>query len=164
VEIAKRLLGYRTPTGDLFAIVAPIGIALGRIGCVLHGCCLGRACEPGWFTISDATGLARWPAAPMELIFNLCAAGVLFVLRSKGILRGQLFHIYLIAYGIFRFGHEFLRETPRVIGGMSGYQIAALLIIGLGGVGFVLRERQREALGVSAVVPNAATASEEGIA
>ena len=35
VEIAKRLLGYRGVTGDWFAIVAPVGIMLGRIGCLL---------------------------------------------------------------------------------------------------------------------------------
>src|SRR5215204_822482 len=39
VELAKRILHYTQATGDRFAIVAPIGIMLGRIGCVLHGCC-----------------------------------------------------------------------------------------------------------------------------
>src|ERR1019366_2541589 len=30
----------------------------------------GRGCEPAWFTVNDAAGLARWLAAWMELIFN----------------------------------------------------------------------------------------------
>ena len=42
VEMAKRLVGYRKPTGDFFAVVAPIGIGLGRFSCILHGCCLGQ--------------------------------------------------------------------------------------------------------------------------
>src|SRR5687768_16697409 len=36
VEIAKATSGYDHPTGDLFAMVAPLGIILGRIGCLLH--------------------------------------------------------------------------------------------------------------------------------
>lgn len=46
VEIAKRLIGHTQPTGDGFAVVVPIGLTLGRIGCFLSGCCLGCACEP----------------------------------------------------------------------------------------------------------------------
>jgi phosphatidylglycerol:prolipoprotein diacylglycerol transferase len=54
----------------------------------------------------------------------------------------QHFHIYLIAYGIFRFAHEFVRDTPRILGPLSGYQIAALGVAMLGAIGFVLRQRQ----------------------
>src|SRR5437773_4428025 len=37
VEIAKRFTGYRSATGDWFAIISPVSIMLGRLGCVLHG-------------------------------------------------------------------------------------------------------------------------------
>jgi prolipoprotein diacylglyceryltransferase len=56
-------------------------------------------------------------------------------------LRGQHFHVYLMAYGAFRFAHEFLRATPRVTGGFSGYQIAALACVALGAWRFVVRAR-----------------------
>jgi len=46
VEIAKRLVGYQGVTGDWFAVIAPIGIMLGRVGCVPHSCCPSQACEP----------------------------------------------------------------------------------------------------------------------
>ena len=46
VEIAKKAIGYSAPTGDWFAIVAPVGIALGRVGCLRHGCCTGVVCSP----------------------------------------------------------------------------------------------------------------------
>lgn len=141
VEIAKRLLGYRGVTGDWFAVIVPISIMLGRIGCVLHGCCLGRACGASWFTISDAAGVARWPAALVELLFNAVMLGVILLLRRKQILPGQLFHVYLMAYGLFRFAHEFLRATPHIAGVFTGYQIAALAVAALGIVGFVLRRR-----------------------
>lgn len=139
VEIAKRLTGYRGVTGDWFATIVPLAVALGRVGCATHGCCLGRVCEASWFTVTDAAGVARWPAAQVELGFNLAAAAALFALRRAGKLPGQHFHIYLIAYGSFRFAHEFERATPVVVAGLSGYQIAAFALVALG----IFRFRQR---------------------
>jgi phosphatidylglycerol:prolipoprotein diacylglycerol transferase len=141
VEIAKRLLGYRGTTGDWFAVIVPVGIVLGRVGCILNGCCLGRACEPSWFMMNDANGVARWPAALVELLFNALMLGVILILRRQKILPGQHFHIYLMAYGIFRFFHEFLRDTPQIVGPISGYQIAALGIFALGAAGYARRRQ-----------------------
>jgi phosphatidylglycerol:prolipoprotein diacylglycerol transferase len=108
---------------------------------VLHGCCLGVVCQPAWFTVNDATGGARWPAAQVELLFNVIALAVLGGMRWRKLMPGQLFHLYLMAYGAFRFGHEFWRETPQILGPISGYQLAALLLFGLGAVRFWQRRR-----------------------
>jgi phosphatidylglycerol---prolipoprotein diacylglyceryl transferase len=143
VEIAKRLLGYRGVTGDWFAVIVPVAIMLGRVGCVLHGCCLGRVCEASWFTMNDAAGIARWPAAKVEFIFNALMLGVILLLRRRKLLPGQHFHIYLMAYGLFRFVHEFLRDTPQILGPVSGYQIASLCIAALGTTGFIVRHRDQ---------------------
>lgn len=142
VEIIKRSLKYPGTTGDWFAVIVPVGIILGRIGCFLNGCCLGRVCEPSWFTLNDANGVARWPCVPIEFLFNALMLGVILLLRWGRIAQGQLFHIYLMAYGIFRFLHEFLRDTPRILGPVSGYQIAALLLALVGFFGFIARRRQ----------------------
>jgi phosphatidylglycerol---prolipoprotein diacylglyceryl transferase len=142
VEIAKHLVGYPRPTGDWFAMVAPLSIMIGRVGCVLHGCCLGQPCDPGWFTVSDAAGQPRWPAAQVELIFNAIALGGVLLLRRWKLWPGQHFHFYLVAYGLFRFAHEFLRATPHILGPISGYQLAALAVALLGFVGFERRRRQ----------------------
>jgi phosphatidylglycerol---prolipoprotein diacylglyceryl transferase len=142
VEITKRILKYSGTTGDWFAVIVPIGILLGRIGCFLNGCCLGRVCEPSWFTLNDVNGVARWPSVPVEFLFNALLLGVILLLRWGRIARGQLFHIYLMAYGIFRFFHEFLRDTPQILGPISGYQIAALGIFALGLAGYILRQKQ----------------------
>ena len=56
-------------------------------------------------------------------------------------LTGQHFHLYLIAYGIFRFAHEFWRATPDMLAGLSGYQITALFMVCFA----VIRFRQRQA-------------------
>jgi phosphatidylglycerol:prolipoprotein diacylglycerol transferase len=142
VEIAKRVVQYRNTTGDWFAVIAPVGIMLGRVGCVLHGCCLGHVCEPSWFTVNDIHGVPRWPAAQVELLFNALALGVVLLLRWRKILPGQHFHLYLIAYGVFRFVHEFWRETPAILGPLTGYQIAAVAMVLLGVVRFISRRKQ----------------------
>jgi phosphatidylglycerol:prolipoprotein diacylglycerol transferase len=77
---------------------------------------------------------------------------VFLVLRRRRILSGQHFHLYLIAYGLFRFWHEYMRATPRLHGGITGYQIAALSVAGLGILGFV---RRRHAQSDTPVVPAA---------
>src|SRR5207249_3260336 len=163
--------GYTSVTGDWFALIAPIGIVFGRVGCWWQGCCLGSECRPAWFTLNDTHGVARWPAVPVEMLFNALALGAILLLRGRarhsvsaevdvgtsgahGVTRptseslvrgpkypflGQHFHLYLMAYGVFRFAHEFWRDTPRLVGLISGYQIAALVVGGLGLIGFIQR-------------------------
>ncbi len=115
VEIAKKVLGYRHTTGDRFAMLLPVPLILGRIGCLNAGCCGGAMC---------AFGL--WPAVPVEMGFQLAALLALLVMRRNRWQTGQHFHLYLMAYGIFRIAHEFLRATPKPFFGISGYQIFAL--------------------------------------
>lgn len=141
VELAKQLTGYTQATGDWFAVIAPMGIVLGRIGCLWQGCCLGKVCAPAWWAINDGRGVARWPAVPVEIGFNLLAMLFFLALRRRHLLVGQHFHIYLMAYGAFRFVHELLRATPRIGGNISGYQIAALICVALGAWRFVARAR-----------------------
>ena len=63
------------------------------------------------------------------------------VAPQRAILAGQHFHLYLIGYGLFRFAHEFLRATPRVGPGFTGYQVAALAVAALGVSGFIRRAK-----------------------
>lgn len=136
VEGAKRLLGYEAATGDWFATIVPWGIILGRVGCLFHGCCGGVACSSSWFSMRDGTGVDRWPSVPVEILFNLLCLAVFWRLRRRKILTGQHFHVYLIAYGLFRFVHEFARDCPRIAGPFTGYQVAALAVMALGLAGF----------------------------
>ena len=140
VEGAKRWVGYTSPTGDTFAVITPLGVALGRIGCWLHGCCLGHACPAAWYTVPDRSGVARWPAVPLEFAFNALAFAAGLFLSRRRCLSGQLFHVYLMAYGLFRFAHEFARDTPRVLGPFSGYHVAAVAVMALGAVRYSRRQ------------------------
>jgi phosphatidylglycerol:prolipoprotein diacylglycerol transferase len=143
VELTKRFVGYQRTTGDDFALIAPISIGLGRVGCLLHGCCLGIVCRPEWYALRDAQGTPRWPAVTVELAFNLCAFVIFLFLRHRKILAGQHFHLYLIGYGLFRFVHEFARATPKIAGPFSGYHFAALGLILFGAICFVHRWNTR---------------------
>lgn len=115
VELAKRATDYRAVTGDRFALILPLPLILGRLGCLHAGCCKGIAIGGG-----------HWPAVSVEIAFQLGALAGLLLLRWRRCLPGQHFHLYLMAYGLFRFVHEFLRATPKPFAGMSGYQLIAL--------------------------------------
>ncbi len=128
VEGGKKLAGYGEPTGDVFALAVPVGVMLGRVGCLLHGCCQGVACSGGWWAVTGVDGLVRWPAAWVEFGFNAAAALVLWVLYRAGAFKHQLFHLYLMGYALFRIAHEPMRDTPRVVWGVSGYQVLALVL------------------------------------
>lgn len=132
VEGVKKLSGLRQTTGDWFALVVPLGCALGRLGCIAQGCCPGAVCPPGSSpALTDAAGTLRWPAAHLELLFQLLFLSLALTLQKFHALRGQRFHLYLISYGIFRFWHEFHRATPSppwLPGGLTVYQIAALAL------------------------------------
>lgn len=135
VEFAKKLAGHEEPTGDWFALMVPFGIALGRVGCLRYGCCLGEKCNPEkWYALVDQTGVSRWPAVPLELAFNLLFIIVILPFQKSGNGKGQLFHAYIISYGIFRFWHGFYRATPDVFWGLSGYQIGAIALALLGAI------------------------------
>lgn len=145
VEWTKSKIGHWAPTGDSFALVVPFSLMLGRVGCLAAGCCPGVpwADHTAW-TLTDAAGVPRWPAVPVELLFN--AAFLVWAWtqgRHRERLRGQLFHIYLLAYGGFRLLHEPLRDTPRWGGGVTGYQLLALLLVLMGAVRYRQRGRAR---------------------
>jgi len=146
VEWTKRALDYRATTGDRFAIVVPAGLFLGRLGCLSHGCCLGSPCDASaWFALTGPDGTPRWPVVPAELAFHaLAATTALALARSRTrLLEGQRFHAYLVAYGLFRFATEFLRETPRIAGPFTGYHLAAIALITLGIVRALQRHQPR---------------------
>ena len=138
--LAKRHVGYTSTTGDDFALIAPVSIGLGRVGCLLHGCCLGMPWAPRWYALADTDGILRWPAVPVELAFNGLAFLTFLALRRRSILPGQHFHLYLIGYGLFRFGHECVRATPRILGPFSGYHFVALGVSIFGLICFLRRQ------------------------
>jgi len=137
-EIAKPMMGYSMPPNDRFATLLPFTIALGRVGCVMAGCCLGLPCD-GWCAVRAADGVPRYPATLFEMIFQLAVGALFVVLVKRGLLYGRLFSLYLVLYGAFRFLTEFIRDTPKFFGGYSGYQALSLVMIALGAAFFLKR-------------------------
>lgn len=137
-EIAKPIMGYVMPPNDRFAALLPFTIAIGRLGCLTAGCCQGSVCN-NWLAMPGFDGQPRYPIALLEITFQI-STGVLFMLMLKRrLLFGRLFSVYLIAYGVFRFVSEFVRDTPKYFGGLSGYQLLALVMIVLGTAFFLKR-------------------------
>lgn len=143
VEITKHLTGHKQSTGDAFAVIVPVGILLGRVGCYVNGCCLGKPVA-GVFAARDVNGIARWPAPFIEGAFQVVIFITILLMQRRGVLRDRLFFFYLIAYGLFRFAHEFMRDTPKVFHGLSGYQFISLAMAVLGWV--MLRQRTKTML------------------
>lgn len=121
VEGAKWKLGIRRSTGDLFALALPAGEAVGRIGCYLNGCCYG--------VDYDGPG-AIWQHGAWRFPAQLCSSFValtLFVVLLWAYLRvrlpeGRLFTLYLLGFGITRFGLEFVRWRESLVFGLSPMQ------------------------------------------
>jgi len=139
-EAVKPLVNYRLPPNDRFAAVLPFSVAIGRVGCVLTGCCGGLTHE-GFVSIHDAQGVSRWPTQLFELVFQLAIGVTFMALVRRRALHGRLFSLYLVLYGLFRFATEFLRDTPKWFAPLSVYQLLALAMVLVGGVMFAWRTR-----------------------
>lgn len=141
-EIAKPLVNYQLPPNDRFAINLALAIALGRIGCLLAGCCRGVPYEGPFATTVSEDGVARFPAQAVEIFFHLAMAGVLYTLWQRNILFARLFTVYLVSYGAFRFLSEFWRDTAKVFGGLSGYQLIAIVMCLVGIIALLARQNR----------------------
>jgi len=137
-EAAKPLLSYDIPPNDRFAMILPFSIGIGRIGCLIAGCCRGVPWD-GPIAITYSDHIARHPAQAYEIAFHVSMGLVLRALWQRQVLFGRHFALYLAAYGVFRYFTEFLRETPKAFAGLSAYQWMALAMVLAGSVTIALR-------------------------
>jgi phosphatidylglycerol---prolipoprotein diacylglyceryl transferase len=139
-ELLKPLLRYHEPPNNRFATILPFSIAIGRVGCLFAGCCLGIEWHGPW-AMADAEGILRHPAALYDLVFHVILGVIFIVMSRRKLLPGRFFAIHLIAYGIFRFSIEPLRDTRDYLGPLSAYQLFALAMIPCGLYGLTRRLR-----------------------
>jgi len=140
-EAAKPLLHYDIPPNDRFAVILPFTIGIGRIGCIIVGCCRGLPWDGPW-AITYGDGIPRHPAPLYEMLFNVAMGFVLLALCRRQILFGRLFALYLVAYGTFRFLIEFIRETAKPYLGLSAYQLLCIVMIVAGAWALIVRSRR----------------------
>src|SRR6185437_16040454 len=93
VELAKRAMGLRARTGDLFAVPLCIGIAVGRIGCFFAGLAddtYGRATSLPW-GVDFGDGLKRHPTQLYEIVFLALLAWALTRMARRTHPEGAVF-------------------------------------------------------------------------
>jgi len=139
-HLAKRLVGYRQRTGDLFAPAVALGMAVGRIGCLLTEL-PGTPTDSGWGIVLSAeqaarlggpAGVALHPSFGYEIAFHLLAFAVLWGwLRHQPIAPGETLTLYLASYGVFRFAVEFVRGNEVVFASLTRPQLFLLLTVPL---------------------------------
>lgn len=141
-EVTKRIVGYRSSTGELFTPAVALGMAIGRIGCFLTEQ-IGTATALPWgITLSPAvaanvpncpqcvTGAALHPSFLYEILFHAIAFIALWVTRDT-LAEGRSFKLYLFGYGLFRLAVEFVRGNPEMAFGLSGSQLFLLVTLPL---------------------------------
>lgn len=84
------------------------------------------------------------PTPVYEFLAGLVLFGILWSLRKKFTVDGQVFSLYLIMAGSARFLVELLRINPRVLLGLSEAQLISIGIIIIGIIGSILLNQQRE--------------------
>ena len=122
---------YDLPPGkafDLFAPVLPLSHAVGRVGCLLTGCCYGKE-TTAWpaMVLPDYWGVwaSRYPTRIVSIAANLliCATLLLFERHATRRSRrgwpfdGFLFLAYVELYCLQRFFFEFWRADMLVLFG-----------------------------------------------
>ncbi len=147
--MARRLKLRFWSLADLYARALAVGLGIGRIGCLLAGCCYGRPTGGEWgCTTVYAYGL-RHPSQLYETFLLLALFLFLTWRMTKPRRLGQLFGLFLAGYGCARFLAEFFREGERVAAGLSLGQIVSL---GLVAAGAAIHRARRESEPVQAKV------------
>ncbi|TCL60904.1 phosphatidylglycerol:prolipoprotein diacylglycerol transferase [Hydrogenispora ethanolica] len=139
---------YPWTLADLLAPFIALGYSLVRIGCLLNGCCYGKASGLPWAlpcAYGDAT--LRHPTQLYSLVGSL----VLFVILWRNLdhhrFPGFLFLLYVGLYSMLRFGVEFFRVGPMVFPWLSLAQLVCLLMAGTAfGLIWAFDRRQRRRL------------------
>jgi len=130
VEIAKWACDIRVKTGDSFSVPVAASVGIGRVACFVGGCCYGTPTGVPWAVVfPHVDSLPRHPTQLYEAAFHLTMAVVLYALQRRGVFRGQLIKLYILAYLAYRFATEFIRPEVRLWQGLTGYQWAALALM-----------------------------------
>ena len=131
-------------------VVAPgiiLSQAVGRVGCLLNGCCYGLETLLPWSIVYThpnsfcPVGVAVHPTQAYEIIWNLLVFGVLLKLRGRLKPDGSLYMIYISLYSVWRLGADFLREGTSFIFGLHQAQVVAIIVLAITIPLLVLRTR-----------------------
>jgi phosphatidylglycerol:prolipoprotein diacylglycerol transferase len=137
---------YRLPmwtTADLFAPGIAHGHVIGRVGCLMAGCCFGKPADLPWaitFTnpaaalnVGTPLGIPLHPTQLYDAFAELIILMVLLMTERRGRpFPGRTFWLYMLLYGISRFIVEIYRGDARGEQfGVSTSQAVSLFIVPL---------------------------------
>lgn len=150
--------------GDIAAPSMMLGVAFGRLGCFLNGCCFGKTSDifcavrfphgsPSYETPPfqhhvkhyNLDPNAEWslPVHPTQLYETAACVAMFFALSwmlKKNLRQGVVLLTMGVMYAAWRFGVEYLRDDPgREMGlwGLSFSQTASIFVGGLCAVGLL---------------------------
>ena len=128
-------------TADLFAPGIALGHVVGRLGCLMAGCCYGTPTTMPWaitFTnplaasnVGTPLGIPLHPTQLYDAGAELVILIILLVTERRGkSFEGRTFWLYMLLYGISRFVVEFYRGDDRgTVMGVSTSQFVSLLVV-----------------------------------
>lgn len=126
-------------TGDLFRCVVPfipLGHAIGRVGCLLAGCCHGFEYD-GFLAVyypNSVSGLPAdqgyFPVQPLESVLNVAICGLLLLYEKRAKRAYDMLFAYLGCYAVTRFCLEMLRGDG-IRGIYFGLSVSQWISIGM---------------------------------
>jgi phosphatidylglycerol:prolipoprotein diacylglycerol transferase len=137
---------------DVLTPSIALGYVFGRIGCLMNGCCFGRACELPWAITfpansngSPPSGVPLHPTQIYDSLLNLALYAGLAALYRRKKFDGQVFAAYLMCYAVTRSLVEAFRGDYSAAHRHAGLTPAHLVSIGIFATGitlfFFLRQR-----------------------
>jgi phosphatidylglycerol:prolipoprotein diacylglycerol transferase len=139
------VIGFLDLAGPAFLL----GHAVGRIGCLLNGCCHGAIATSAFpFTVYSAEARAQTvPAQLYDSAMNLIVFFLVLRLEKRSTKPGYTFGLVFLLHGITRFIYEFFRagSSSTTIGGSpftEGHVMA--IAVSLFGLYFFLRPVKAE--------------------
>ena len=111
-------------SGDLFAPGIALGYMVGRLGCLLAGCCYGKPTDVAWaITFTDPVAnlnvgtplnIPLHPTQLYESVAGLIILLLLLALERRGrSFAGRTFWLFVLFYSVSRFVIEFFRGDDR---------------------------------------------------
>ena len=135
------------PVTDAASLGIPLGLAFGRIGCTLAGCCYGKPADLPWAIVfTDPSSLAPLhvslhPTQLYESLASFAMFAFLYAARKRFRTPGMRFWTMLVLYGVVRSFLEIFRDDPRgFLGPFSESQVVSALLIGYAAIS-ILRAR-----------------------
>ncbi|RJP29820.1 MAG: prolipoprotein diacylglyceryl transferase [Candidatus Omnitrophota bacterium] len=128
---------------DLLSPFVALAQSIGRIGCLLNGCCFGKPSVYGFYFPAHEDYLI-----PTQLYSSVVLLFIYFLLRAVQIKKrdysGEVFFLYLFLYSISRFIIEFFRaDNPVIVFGLTLFQLISLLLFVISSL-FLIRIKIRQ--------------------